>query len=392
MKVFIMKHILLPPMWLIILIGGLPHLCESVYSPSLPDIARSLITSESMVEYTLSVYLFAFAIGCLFFGKISDLWGRKPCILLGLCLFILGTLMCYLSPSIEFLILSRFIQAFGGSIGSVLGQAICRDAFEGPALGRAYASIGSALSFFPAIGPILGSFIATAYGWRHIFLFLALSSLLLFISVFWKLPETHFKRSNVNMLGVANRLIKDKNVVTFGILVGGCNGIAFSYYAEAPFYLMEVLGFSTMHYGMSFILLAFSSMLGALYTRKLQSRIEQEMIITYGLKLMIFSTICFVLSVFLCPNHLWLIVFALTSQMMTMFAIPLVTGNALSLALRDYRECIGTASSLFGCFYYLIVSSLTFAQGSIHNGTLYPMPFFFLGISLIMWIVKKIKN
>lgn len=91
--------------------------------------------------------------------------------------------------------LSRFVQAFGGSIGSVLGQAICRDAFHGPALGRVYSSIGIALALFPAPGPVIGGIIAEYFGWHSIFLFLMVFALTLTILVSIKLPETHHKNN-----------------------------------------------------------------------------------------------------------------------------------------------------------------------------------------------------
>ena len=90
-----MIHPLLPAIWLIVLIVGLPQLSETVYTPSLPDIAHALRVSESAVEYTLTIYLFGFAIGMLFWGKLSDAVGRKPCVLAGLFIFILGCIGCY---------------------------------------------------------------------------------------------------------------------------------------------------------------------------------------------------------------------------------------------------------------------------------------------------------
>lgn len=198
-----MNPILLPAIWLIVLIVGLPQLSETVYTPSLPDIARALRTSEPMVEYTLTIYLFGFAIGTLLWGKVSDKLGRKPCVIAGLITFIIGCIGCYLAPTIEMLMISRLIQAFGGSVGSVLGQAICRDAFHGPALGKVYSSIGSALALFPALGPICGGIIAEYFGWSNIFVFLMLFAFILTALVIAKLPETHLK-SNCNHISTLN--------------------------------------------------------------------------------------------------------------------------------------------------------------------------------------------
>ena len=169
-----MTHIVLPAIWLIILIVGLPQLSETVYSPALPEIATALKTTESMVEYTLTIYLFGFAVGTLVWGKLSDRIGRKPGVLAGLFIFFLGCIGCYFSTTITQLLISRFVQAFGGSIGSVLGQAICRDAFHGSALGKVYSAVGGSLALFPAVGPVVGGFISEHSDWSNIFLFLML--------------------------------------------------------------------------------------------------------------------------------------------------------------------------------------------------------------------------
>src|SRR5688500_19038301 len=98
-------EILVPAIWLIILIVGLPQLSETVYTPSLPDIAHSLNVAESMVEYTLTIYLFGFALGTLFWGKVSDRIGRKPCVIAGLLIFIIGCIGCYYATTITALMI-----------------------------------------------------------------------------------------------------------------------------------------------------------------------------------------------------------------------------------------------------------------------------------------------
>ena len=161
-----------PALWLLFTLVGLPQFSETVYSPSLPDIAHALKTSVSMVEYTLTIYLFAFALGMFFWGKVSDVTGRKPSMIAGLLLYLIGCIGCYYSGSIEWLLVSRFVQAFGGSAGSVVGQAVCRDVYNGKALSRVYALMASALGIPPAIGPVIGGFIAQQWGWSYIFMLL----------------------------------------------------------------------------------------------------------------------------------------------------------------------------------------------------------------------------
>lgn len=391
-----MTPVLLPALWLIVLIVGLPQLSETVYTPSLPDIERALRTTEANVEYTLTIYLLGFALGVLFWGKISDKLGRKPCVIAGLLVFIFGSLSCYFSSSIELLMISRLVQAFGGSVGSVLGQAIGRDAFRGPALGKLYSSVGVALSLFPAIGPLCGGLIAEIFGWRNIFIFLSLFAALVTFLVSLRLPETHphASRTRVSLWTIATQLATDKKVIAFGLIVAGCNGIAFSYFAEGSFYLIKMLGLSPSHYGLSFTAIALSTMLGGMLSKKLHNNHSSKEIMGYGLFIIAFATTIFS-CIALITHNLWIlsppIMIAVTilSQMCCAFGMCMATSNALALALVDYKHAVGTASSLFGFFYYCLISLFTLFMGLLHNGTLLPMPLYFFALSCFMMSVNR---
>ena len=280
-----MKKSLLPPLWLILLIVGLPQLSETVYTPALPDIAHALSVSGSLVEYTLTIYLFGFAIATLFWGSLSDKWGRKPCVLMGFALYLLGSFGCYFSESIHCLMMARFVQGFGGSVGSVLGQSICRDAFHGAALGRVYASLTGALAIFPAVGPIIGGGIDQAFGWASIFLFLIVFGAVVIGCIVYALPETHSlaQRQSVSLKQTFIKMAYDKKVIGLGLLTALINGIVFSYYAEGPFYLIELLGLTPSEYGLTFLGRAFSSLCGGMTARKLHDGHSPQAILTYGL-------------------------------------------------------------------------------------------------------------
>jgi len=347
------------------------------------------------MEYTLTIYFFGFALGTLCFGKISDHLGRKPSILIGLFIFILGCLGCYYSRSITALMWSRLVQSFGASIGSVLGQALVRDSFHGRALGKMYALIGTSLSIFPVIGPILGAFIAVHFGWPAIFLFLTFFGIFLIASVILSLQETHHKenRRPVALLNVAWKLLQDKKVMALGFIVAATNGIAFSYYAEGSFYLIKLLKLSPSHYGMTFMFLASSTFIAGVLSRKLHDYRTSQQIMGYGLKI-IFSGSLFFAAVIVLQNWLplsreVLIILTILSQMIVVFGICMAATNALAIALVDYKWCVGTASSLFGFCYYIGISLLTLGMGSLHNGTLFPMPIYFLAISLSMLLVWR---
>lgn len=383
-------------LWLIILVAGVPQFSEILSTPALPDIAQALHVKTSWVEYTLTVYLAGLSIGTLFWGKLSDIKGRKPCVLMGFGIYALGCIGCYLSTSIQILMISRFIQALGGSAGIVLGHAMCRDAFLGAKRGKAFSTMGLAISASMAVGPAIGGFMDQNFGWTSIFLLLALLGMGTLALSFMKIEETlPIKyRKHIPLQDTLKQMIQDPKVINFSLMIGGAHGIGFSYYAEGPFYF-KLLGLTPSLYGLTFLLTLTSLSTGAYFSRMLHDHFPSFKILGIGVKIILIgaaSFSCFnILFYFLNIPKILIIIFSLLHVMSIMMGIGMVLPNAMSLALEDYKENTGAASALFGFFYYAIISLLTLGMGYLHNDTLFPMPFYFFGIGIIVWILLKRK-
>jgi MFS transporter, DHA1 family, multidrug resistance protein len=388
-----MNRLLTPELWLLVLIIGLPQLSETVYTPALPDIGSYLQVSDNLVEYTLSIYLFGFAIGTLFWGNFSDKVGRKPCLLLGLLGYVIGCIGCYFSTSLTTLMISRFVQAFGGSTGSVIGQAICRDVFQGKAMGKAFSVIGGALAFSPALGPVIGGMIDQAFGWSAIFLILMALGMSVLICTLARLEETHLQLGGATQyfLPVFQQLSRDYKAIGYAILIAACNGIVFSYYAEGSFYLMDLLQLSPVLYGLSFLGLACAGFSGAWLSKRLHDYWSGSQIIKCGIYLVLLGSGWFLALTLVFDQHPVSreisILLTLTSMMVIQIGNSLIIPNCLSVALISYRSAIGTASSIFGFGYYTLISLFTVGMGALHNDTLLAMPAYFFGIGIVMWAV-----
>lgn len=391
-----MTHIIAQPaIWLLSLLAGLSQISETVYSPSLPEIARALFVPESWVEYTLTIYLFGFAIGSLFWGKVSDRYGRKPCIIVGMIIYIIGCLGCYFSISIELLLISRFVQAIGGGVGSVLSQAMTHDAFHGAQLGKVFSTVGSALAVFPAIGPVIGGVIAQNFGWQAIFLFLLIFGIILLGLVIYRLPETlhHEKRQRVSTWHVIKRMCTDSQVLTYGLVIGTSFGICFSYYGEGSFYLIDLLGLTPSAYGVTFIAIAGATVVGGIISRALHHYYNSYDILLMSLQTMFLASCTFTLAIvtaqYVSASTCILILLTIMHMMIIMAGICISTSTALSVALQEYRQIIGTATSLFVFFYFILISLFTLIMGLVRNDNLATMPTYFMIVSIGALIIFK---
>ncbi len=274
---------------LMVLLLGFPQISETIYTPSLPDLAKVFRVGADWAEFTLSIYFMGFAAGVFLWGLIADQFGRRSAMLWGLIIYGLGSWGCYQSQHIYALLAWRVVQALGASAGSVVTQTMIRDLHSGVRRNQIFSIVGGVLALSPAIGPFIGGWIDELLGWRGNFAFLVAMGGTLFIYSFLKLPETHSGEENqsVSFCQVAFQLIHDKKVWGYALLVAGCNGIIFSYYAEAPFLFINLLHYTPSQYGTFGIMLTLASLLASVISHRLNSaEMPAEKIVLFGCYLM----------------------------------------------------------------------------------------------------------
>ncbi|MFJ7734776.1 multidrug effflux MFS transporter [Lysinibacillus sp. NPDC097287] len=385
------KHVT-PSIFLMIVLVAFPQISETIYSPSLPDISVAFGATNSSVQLTLSIYFVGFAVGVFCWGWISDFIGRRPAMLGGLLFYGIGSFMCFYADSVAFLLFSRLIQAFGAATGSVITQTILRESVSGSKRHAMFAQISAVIAFTPAVGPLIGGWVDQVYGFKAVFFVLVIMSILLFIYAYLRLPETtnDSTRKKVAIFPVAKRIISSPRVLVFGLLIGGINGILFSYYAEAPFIFIEHFHMSPGLYGFLGIVVALASIIGAMVSKKLLNKCQPEKIIHLGCLVMAGGSLFLVLvaTLTILPNLMVII-----SMLMAIFIMLLGAGialpNCLSLALVGFQDVVGTAGAIFSLGYYFLVSLITFGISLIHNGSLMTMPLYFLVISIMMLALGK---
>lgn len=228
-------------------LSALGPLSIDAYLPSFPEMASSLGATPLQVQQTLSAYLGPFAVMTLWHGALSDGLGRRRVILWSLLLFALASVGCALAPSIEWLWFWRGLQGMTAGAGIVIGRAVVRDVFAGPPAQRLMSQVSIMFALAPAIAPIIGGWIHVAWGWRAVFHFLTLATLLLWWFCWRRLPETLPPEQRVP-LAPRSLLHAYRRVLGTPAFVGLCGALLFNflgffvYVLSAPVFVMQHLG------------------------------------------------------------------------------------------------------------------------------------------------------
>lgn len=387
------RKISIPSLWLFIVLVGFPQISETIYTPSLPDITEQLHTSGNRIQLTLSIYFLGFAAGVFCWGRLSDFIGRRPSLLWGIAVYGIGSMGCYVSSSVEWLLVSRFIQAFGASTGSVVTQTILRESIPDDKRHGMFAQISAALAFTPAVGPLLGGWMDQWLGFRAVFMTLIVMSAAIYAYTWTSLPETRDAASmtKTSTLTVARRMLADGRIWAFGFLIGATNGILFSYYAEAPFIFIDFFGLKSGWFGLLGIGVALSSVMGAMLSKKLLSRLAAETIIVWGcLTTAAGASLLVALAFIGLQSNVVSMAGILVCLFILLLGVGLAIPNCLSLALVQYKDVVGTAGAVFGLGYYLLVSLITSGMSYLHNDSLLTMPLYFLSLAIVMVLVSMV--
>lgn len=209
-----------PPLWILVLLIMFPQLVETIYSPALPNIALSFNITNERAAQTLSVYFFAFAIGVALWGRLSDVIGRRPAMILGLIIYASGSLLAIVAQDFNVLLFARMISALGAAAGSVVVQTILRDSYESIILAKVFSIMGAAVAVSPVFGLISGGWIVSLYGHMGIFIGLTILAIILILLVIFSLPETRPTYSiKQNIMKLSFLMAKDNKLWLNAILV-----------------------------------------------------------------------------------------------------------------------------------------------------------------------------
>jgi MFS transporter, DHA1 family, multidrug resistance protein len=278
-------------------------LATNIFLPSLPVIAADLHVSSAAVTSAFTIFLAIFAIGQLIAGPLSDRFGRRMPILIGLGIFIAGTIWCAFARDLSSLLIGRSMQACGACAASVLSRAIARDLFDGQALAKVMASITMATAAAPGFSPLLGSALDLFFGWRSEFAFVAAFALCTALAYATFVGETNDgARRSLNPLKIASsylELVRDRRFVaparTAGLVMAGL----FAIFSSAPRVLLESFGFSPITLGQLFAGVVFLVFAAGMLAPRLSARVGTCRATSVGLGLTVLGGVGLLCAVLL---------------------------------------------------------------------------------------------
>jgi len=238
-------------------LAALATLSTNIMLPAFPDIAHGLDMPVEAMGSTFTVFFFGFAITQLFVGPLADRYGRRPLAIGGIALVIAGSIVCAIAPSFPALLLGRVVQSIGAAATSVLARAIARDRFEGEALTRIMAFVMVAMAAAPGFSPLLGGALETWFGWRSIFVAVALATALVALGYALRVGETlpPARRRALSALAIARdyrSLAVERPFILPALAISLTIGSLYAVFAASPRILMIEHGFDPQQFGWYF--------------------------------------------------------------------------------------------------------------------------------------------
>ena len=352
--------------------------------PALPVIQDDFSVSNDVAQLTLSLSMFSIAIGTLVYGPMSDKYGRKPTMLLGIFIAIIGSIFCYLADSIGWLIAGRIIQAFGGAVGLVLARAIVRDVYGAEESARVIATLVIVMVIAPMMSPALGGEMMNRFGWESVFLVMAGASVIIFVFLILRQPETlvtpvQFEGIG-SMLRTFDGLLKSRPFCGYAFCVTFVSVVFFSFISAAPEIMVSVLNRPPTEYGYYFVMIPIGFMIGNYVTRHFGRSISIDSMIVLGSTIAIGGIVLAIVLNLVGLSHP-LALFLPVS--IAVFGNGITLPNAQAAAINEFPQYAGSASGLTG-FLQMSVSAVA-AQlvAFIFNETAYPLLIMMLLASVI---------
>ena len=362
------------PLGLVFLLGSLmafgPLSIDS-YLPAFPAIQRAFDADAAGVQRTLAVYFFGLSIGQVVYGPLADRFGRRPPLLGGMVLYVIAAIGCATAPSLGALTAWRFVQALGGSAGMVITRAVVRDRFAPREMARVFSQLMLVMGVAPILAPLIGSTLLAAFGWRGIFVALALFGAASIAAQYLALDESlpPDRRARATPRAIATTywgLARDARFLRPVLAAGLLWSTMFVYIGGAPFVYMELHHVSPSVFGVLFGVNA-AGMIGAAQVNARQLRTHTPAaLLRFGATLVSVGGASLLLAL---VTHWGGLPLVAASLFVMLSGLGFVGGNASSAALAPFPHAAGSASALMGTIQFAIGATAGAVASALFDGT-----------------------
>ena len=359
--------------WTLLLLSPIIGMAVDLVAPSLPAIAAGLHVSPSLAKGVISIYLLGYALGNFFTGFLTDALGRQKLLRIGLLGFLLASLAPVVFPSIQSLLIARFLQGMTIGGAAVVARAIYSDILPAEKLIRLGPLLGTMWGLGPVIGPVIGGYLQFYFGWQAGFFFFGLISLAMLIAIFIVIPETHFNRHPLHIKTMRKNLVETlshKIFLALIILMGLTYSLIIVFNTAGPFFIQTQFHNSPVFFGHLALCLGLIFLLSTILCRFLlrQFKAEQLFLVTINVLFGI-AFLLVIASYFFSKN---IILVSLGSALMffgTGFIFPVSMGKGMAL----FRHIAGTASAVMYFINVLLTSLASFLISFVNMQSAIPL-------------------
>ncbi|RTL10333.1 MAG: Bcr/CflA family efflux MFS transporter [Neisseriaceae bacterium] len=368
----------------IIVTSTIGQIAAEIYIPSLPYISHDFLISNSLTQLSIAVFLFGMAVPGIFFGYISDYFGRRKILILSTSISSVGTLMCVVAPNIYVLIIGRLIQGLGFSGVGSLSRAILRDRMSGVELAKFASNLAVITVLVIDVSPFFGGFLQQYFGWRPIFAILLCYNLFaIYISYQFKDDSSAELNEQLNLgriLHSAYDVIKDKTFFKYNMFSALTYAVLMSYLAVASFLFENKIGISPTEFGTTTLGLSFVYMLGTFTNGRLLRHFHMDQLIRNGVVLMWVTALYCLLIATLIPLSYWSLVILVVLIYLSSSAL---FANSSAQAFSSVGKSVGVASALYSSVQVFVAAVFSALISLFHVHSTLPLA----GIMLILCVL-----